>query len=84
MARARAWRNLMVPGIVMGGRQPLRLPAGQLAAEGVQVLALIWDNASWHISQEVRAWHKEHNRRVKAAGHGCRLLVCRLPRKVHR
>jgi hypothetical protein len=53
--------------------------AEQLAAEGVQVLALIWDNASWHISQEVRTWIKEHNRRIKAGGCGCRLLVCRLP-----
>jgi hypothetical protein len=53
--------------------------AEQLAAEGVRVLALVWDNASWHISQEVRAWLRQHNRRVKAAGNGCRLLVCRLP-----
>ena len=52
--------------------------AERLAADGVRVLALIWDNASWHISREVRAWIKAHNRRVKAAG-GCRLLVCRLP-----
>jgi hypothetical protein len=51
----------------------------QLAAEGVRVLALIWDNASWHISQEVRAWLRQHNRAVKTAGRGCRLLVCRLP-----
>ena len=54
--------------------------AERLAADGVRVLALIWDNASWHISREVRAWIKAHNRRVKAAG-GCRLLVCRLPSK---
>jgi len=53
--------------------------AEQLAAGGVRVLALVWDNASWHISQEVRAWLRQHNRRVKAAGSGCRLLVCRLP-----
>jgi DDE superfamily endonuclease len=53
--------------------------AEQLAAEGIRVLALGWDNAAWHISQEVRAWLKDHNRRVKAAGRGCRLLVCRLP-----
>ena len=53
--------------------------AEQLAAEGVRVLALIWDNASWHLSQEVRTWIKRHNRRIKAAGCGCRLLVCRLP-----
>ena len=55
--------------------------AEQLAAEGVRVLALVWDNASWHISQEVRAWLRQHNRAVKAAGSGCRLLVCRLPSK---
>jgi transposase len=53
----------------------------RLAAEGVRVLALIWDNASWHISREVRTWIKQHNRDVKAAGSGCRLLVCRLPSK---
>jgi transposase len=54
---------------------------GRLAADGVRVLALIWDNASWHISREVRAWIKAHNRRVKAGEAGCRLLVCRLPSK---
>ena len=55
--------------------------AERLATDGVRVLALIWDNASWHISREVRGWIKDHNRRVKAAGAGCRLLVCRLPSK---
>ena len=53
--------------------------AGQLAAEGVRALALIWDNASWHISREVRDWIRRHNREVKRTGHGCRLLICRLP-----
>ena len=53
--------------------------AEPLAADGVRVLALVGDNASWHISQEVRAWLRQHNRTVKVAGHGCRLLVCRLP-----
>ncbi len=53
--------------------------AEQLAADGARVLALIWDNASWHISQEVRAWLGQHNRQVKTTGRGCRLLVCRLP-----
>jgi hypothetical protein len=65
--------------------------AEQLAAEGVRVLALIWDKAGvperpaarggapWHISQEVRAWLGQHNRQVKVTGRGCRLLVCRLP-----
>lgn len=55
--------------------------AEQLAAEGVRVLALIWDNASWHISHEVRNWVRRHNREVKRTGRGCRLLACRLPSK---
>jgi len=42
-------------------------------------LALIWDNASWHISREVQDWVRRHNREVKRTGHGCRLLICRLP-----
>ena len=29
----------------------------------------------------MRAWIAAHNRRVKAVGRGCRLLVCRLPSK---
>jgi transposase len=53
----------------------------RLAAEGMRVLALVWDNAAWHVSREVRAWIGDHNRRVKTAGAGCRLLVCRLPSK---
>ena len=52
--------------------------AERLAAEGARVLALVWDNAAWHVSREVRAWVRDHNRRLKATG-GCRLLVCRLP-----
>ncbi len=68
-----------------GRSAPSRAPssawaAGRLAAEGVRVLALIWDNASWHISREVRGWIRAHNRRAKAEG-GCRLLVGRLPSK---
>jgi hypothetical protein len=47
--------------------------AEQLAADGVRVLALVWDNASWHLSQEVQAWLRQHNRHVKATGRGCRL-----------
>src|SRR5690349_21526731 len=37
----------------------------QLAAEGVRVVALVWDNAGWHVSREARAWIRGHNRRVK-------------------
>jgi hypothetical protein len=54
--------------------------ADRLAAEGVRVLALVWDNAPWHVSRAVRAWIGDHNRRAKRDG-GCRLLVCRRPSK---
>jgi DDE superfamily endonuclease len=54
--------------------------ATYFAAQGKRALFLIWDNASWHISQEVRTWIKAHNRQVKRKG-GCRLLICHLPTK---
>jgi hypothetical protein len=53
----------------------------RLAAEGKTALLLVWDNASWHLSQQVRTWVREHNRRVKETGTGVRLLVCPLPVK---
>ena len=53
---------------------------GRLAAAGKRVLALVWDNAAWHISKRVRAWTRAHNRRVKREG-GCKLRVCHLPVK---
>jgi hypothetical protein len=36
----------------------------KLEAAGKKVLLLIWDNASWHISKEVRRWLGRHNRKV--------------------
>ena len=54
--------------------------AERLAADGKQALVVIWDNASWHISREVRTWLKTHNQRVKRAD-GCRLVLCQLPSK---
>ena len=54
--------------------------AERMAADGVRVLALVWDNAPWHVSRAVRAWIRDHDRRVKRDG-GCGLLVCRLPSK---
>jgi hypothetical protein len=53
----------------------------RLAAAGKRVLALVWDNAAWHVSKRVRAWVRAHNRRVKATGTGVRILACRLPVK---
>src|SRR5258707_4149419 len=53
----------------------------KLAALGVPVWALIWDNASWHVSKAVRAWIRTHNRAVKQQGQGVRILACYLPVK---
>jgi hypothetical protein len=52
----------------------------RLAAEGKKALVMVWDNASWHVSQAVRAWRTAHKRRVKRGG-GCRIVVCPLPSK---
>lgn len=52
-----------------------------LARQRVRVLALIWDNAPWHLSRAVRTWIRQHNRLVKRQGRGVRLLVCYLPSK---
>jgi hypothetical protein len=52
---------------------------GKLQEVGVRVWALIWDNASWHVSKRVRSWIRTHNRQVKQSGQGVRLLPCFLP-----
>jgi transposase len=54
---------------------------GKLAAQGKTALLLIWDNASWHKSQEVRAWLRAHNQQVKQTGKGVRILACLPPTK---
>lgn len=53
---------------------------GELAKEGKRVLLLIWDNAAWHVSKEVRTWVRAHNRAAKGTG-GVRIRVCQLPVK---
>jgi len=50
-------------------------------ARGKTALLLVWDNASWHVSREVYAWVRDHNRAVKRAGQGVRIVGCRLPVK---
>jgi hypothetical protein len=50
----------------------------RLEAQGTRVWALIWDNASWHKSQTVRRWIRQHNARCKVEG-GVRIVVCLLP-----
>jgi hypothetical protein len=51
----------------------------KLEAQGKRVWVLVWDNASWHISQAVRRWLHAHNQQVKRSGQGVRILACRLP-----
>ena len=53
----------------------------RLAAQGITGLLLIWDNASWHKSQQVRDWLGLHNRTVKQSGVGVRIVPCLLPSK---
>jgi len=57
----------------------------RLAAEGKRVLVLIWDNASWHVSREVRDWLRQHNRCVLATRRegkeGIQIIPCFLPTK---
>lgn len=46
----------------------------RLVAQGKHVWVLIWDNASWPISREVRGWIRGHNRRAKREG-GLRIIT---------
>jgi transposase len=52
---------------------------GKLAGRGKTVLLLVWDNASWHKSQQVRTWIRTHNRQVKTTKQGVRIVPCLLP-----
>ena len=53
----------------------------QLQKQGKNAWLLIWDNASWHVSKQVRTWIREHNRQVKLEKKGVRILPCFLPTK---
>jgi transposase len=53
----------------------------KLQGAGKEVMVLIWDNASWHISKEVRRWLGRHNRHVNESGEGVRIVSCLLPKK---
>jgi hypothetical protein len=55
--------------------------AEKLKEMGKKVFLLIWDNASWHVSKEVRRWLGHHNRKVKTSGEGVRIVSCFLPKK---
>jgi hypothetical protein len=51
----------------------------RLQERGKKALLLIWDNASWHKSREVKEWISAHNRQVKDSGRGVRIVACLLP-----
>jgi hypothetical protein len=52
----------------------------ELCQAGRRALFLVWDNASWHVSQRVRTWLRDHNQQVKQGKkEGVRLIVCQLP-----
>jgi hypothetical protein len=53
----------------------------KLGSMGKKVWVLVWDNASWHISHEVRRWIDEHNRAAKKSGKGVRIIRCQLPKQ---
>jgi len=54
----------------------------KLAAIGKKVLVVIWDNASWHISREVRRWIGRSKRVLKKGEkEGVRIVSCLLPKK---
>ena len=55
----------------------------KLRAAGKKFLLLVWDNASWHISKELRRWLGKHNRRIKESGSeaGVRIVSCLLPKQ---
>ena len=50
----------------------------RLQEQRQRVLVLVWDNATWHLSQQVQQWIGTYNQQAKRSG-GLRLLVCRLP-----
>jgi hypothetical protein len=82
LAREQAWLRFVdgrpVSAITI---QFLEWCCAKLHGMGIRVLALIWDNAGWHISQMVRGWIRQHNREVKQSGEGVRILVGLLPVK---
>jgi transposase len=55
--------------------------AARAQERGKRAVLLVWDNASWHASQIVRTWLRQHNRQVKRCGRGVRLIACYLPTK---
>jgi hypothetical protein len=54
----------------------------KLGSMAKKVWVLVWDNASWHISHEVRTWVDSHNRQAKKSGQEeVRIIRCQLPKQ---
>jgi hypothetical protein len=53
--------------------------AAQAGTRGVTTLVLVWDNAGWHISRQVKTWLRQHNQTVARRRQGVRLVPCWLP-----
>jgi transposase len=53
----------------------------RLQVQGKTAWLLIWDNASWPVSKQVRTWIREHNQQVRQTGKGVRILPFFLPTK---
>lgn len=51
----------------------------QVQTQGKSVLVLIWDNASWHVSQRVRTWLRQHNQAVLQEAPSGKPSVCIIP-----
>lgn len=60
--------------------QLLEWRTARVATAGKKALGLVWDHASWHVSQAVRAWRKAQKRRATRDG-GWRMVVCPWPSK---
>jgi len=56
-----------------------------VATAGRQHVVVIWDNASWHVSREVKTWIRQHNRAALQAARegkpGVQIIPCWLPVK---
>ena len=59
--------------------QFLQWGSAHRAALGKQAFLLVWDNASWHRSQDVQRGLRPHNQQVKQTRQGVRLVSCRVP-----
>lgn len=57
--------------------------AAELGKEGLRRVVVVWDNASWHVSKEVREWLRQHNRMALQARRdgkvGVQIVPCWLP-----